>query len=228
MVQSACDGDDAESRAALEILCKLYWHPLFRFARRIGHSDSDARDLTQGFFAYLLPRRLFSSADPERGRFRTFLLTAFKRYIRDVEDRENAAKRGGKVEAVSLDSHDAENPLLHEPATSSTPESEFDKVWALTTLQAAIARLAADESEAGRGEAYRELERFLMPDSMEEAGYAKAEEALGMKQPAIRTVVYRLRKKLSRILRRQIAETLLDPSDAQLEEEMTALKAALR
>jgi RNA polymerase sigma factor (sigma-70 family) len=227
LILSARDGNEAEARVALEELCKMYWHPLFRFTRRIGHNDPDARDLTQGFFAYLLPRKLFFSADPERGRFRTFLLTAFKRYISDVQDREAAQKRGGGIEFVPLYPQDSGNPISHEP-TASTPESEYDKAWAFTTLRAAMDRLSAHEIQAGRGEQFRELEPLLMPERGESAGYAKAEELLGKKQPALRMIVLRLREKFSRFLRQQIAETLLDPTDAQLEGEIAALKAALR
>jgi len=227
LVLSAGTGG-GESGSVLEELCKEYWHPLFHFARRNGNSDSDARDLTQGFFVYLLRRELFSAADPERGRLRSFLIKAFKRYIGAVQKHDSAAKRGGNEEILPLDSEIAKDRLRQVPIASSTPESDYDKMWALATLQAAVRLLAAHEAEAGRDKEFRELEPFLMADPPEEAEYTKAEQLLGKKQPALRTSVYRLRKKLSRLLRKQIAGTLLNPSAAQLEEEMAALKAALR
>ena len=68
------------SRAALAELCELYWPPLYAYARRRGHSVEEAQDLTQAFFTRLLEKRAVQVADPQRGRFRSFLLTSFKHF----------------------------------------------------------------------------------------------------------------------------------------------------
>jgi DNA-directed RNA polymerase specialized sigma24 family protein len=94
-VLTASHSDTPRARAALETLCQTYWCPLYAYVRRRGNSPEDAQDLTQEFFARLLARNWVGSADPEKGRFRTFLLTAMNHFLADEWDRLKAQKRGG-------------------------------------------------------------------------------------------------------------------------------------
>ena len=82
---SAQDKDSPRSVEALEQLCRGYWRPLYAYARRLGHSPADAEDLTQGFFARLLEKEYLNAAAREKGRFRTFLLVALKRFLAQVQ-----------------------------------------------------------------------------------------------------------------------------------------------
>ena len=97
----------ASDREALGALCRAYWRPLYAFARRLGQTPADAEDLTQGFFARLIEKNDLADACREKGRFRTFLLTAFKRFLANEWDRQHAQKRGGFQPALSIDSADA-------------------------------------------------------------------------------------------------------------------------
>jgi RNA polymerase sigma factor (sigma-70 family) len=221
-------GSPADRQAALERLCADYWYPLYVFARRQGHPHPDAEDLTQGFFQYLLERDLFASASQELGKLRTFLLTVFQRYIGDVRGREQAQKRGGGKEQLSLDAELAERRYEAEPRDVATPEAHFDRSWAMSVLHAALHELGDSERAAGRGEQFAAVEVFLSPTAVAEGNYETAAAALGMNGEAVRKIVSRLRAKFRDCLRRQIAATLHEASAAQVDEELMALKAALR
>ena len=98
VVLSAREGLSLTSQAALERLCRAYWPPIYAFLRRKGHAPPDAQDLAQEFFARLLRRETFADADPQRGRFRTFLLSALSCFL-------IVAPRARSAAAVSSRSH---------------------------------------------------------------------------------------------------------------------------
>lgn len=222
------DSDDTQLRKqALADLCRDYWYPLYAFARRLGKSQEDAEDLTQGFFIHALERDVFSLADRNLGTLRTFLLKIFQRYISDVRDRERALKRGGGREHLSLDLEGGENLYAADLATSESPELLFDRTWTQALLRAAHAALATSEKEAGRGEQFEVFQSFLTPDSVAEQGYDAVASAAGMTPEAVRQSVSRLRKKFRRCLREAIAATLHEPDEARIDEELSALRVAL-
>lgn len=228
VVVKACrEGTEDEQRRALESLCRDYWFPLYAFARRSGNRPPDAEDLTQGFFHYLLDRDLVSAAKQELGKLRTFLLTAFQRYIGDVRTRAHAIKRGGGAEDFSLDLNEAERHFK-EPADWLTPHQTFDRHWALTVLHVTLAELGASEQVAGKSQQFTVLEPFLNPASNAEADYPSVAVQLGLSAEATRKAVSRLRGKFRDLLRARIAATLSTPTDAQVDEELAALKLALR
>lgn len=229
VVLNVCrSGSPAERQRALESLCTDYWYPIYAFARRQGRTRHDAEDLTQGFFHYLLERDLFSSADQELGKLRTFLLTIFQRYAGDVRDREQALKRGGGQEVFSLDADEADRRYGNEPADVTTPEALFDRSWAMSVLEAALHELGESERSAGKGRHFEVLDGFLSPQAVADGNYELAARELGMNAEAVRKSVSRLRAKFRDCLRQQIARTLHEPDASQVDEELTALKAALR
>src|SRR5438132_10952074 len=134
LVIAAGRDSTSKSRAALGELCELYWPPLYAYSRRQGHSVEQAQDLTQAFFARLLEKRTVQVADPQRGRFRSFLLTSFKYFVANEHDRERALKRGGKELPVSLDFETVEARYAAEPADTLTPEALFERQWARAVL----------------------------------------------------------------------------------------------
>src|SRR6476646_9530608 len=69
------------SQEALSTLCNLYWYPLYAYSRRRGMSADQSADVTQGFFTQLLEQKIVRGADPKRGRFRSYLLGAFKHHL---------------------------------------------------------------------------------------------------------------------------------------------------
>lgn len=221
-------GEPKDRQCALEKLCADYWYPLYAFARRQGRSREDSEDLTQGLFGYLLERNLFSSANPELGKLRTFLLTIFQRYIADVRGHQQALKRGGGQEIFSLDSSEADRRYAEESADQRTPEQFFDRSWAMSVLHAALHELGERERKSGRGRQYDVLRDFLSPQAVAEGNYETAATELKVTGEAARKMVSRLRAKFRDCLREQIAATLQEPSDSQVDEELTSLKAALR
>lgn len=228
VVQLSHEPDETARRNALECLCRDYWYPLYVFARRAGHGQHDAEDLTQGFFGYLFEHNVLASANRELGKLRTFLLAVFQRYIGDVEDRAKAWKRGGRQVFLSLDSLEAEELYLREPAELVTPETSFERAWALQVLRAALDALRQTELKAGHGRVFEILAPFLDPDTAGDARTDLAALELGMSAEGIRQAVGRLRRKFRVALRRQVATTLQNPGDTQIDEEMSALQAALR
>lgn len=221
-------GNPTVAQRALADLCRDYWYPLYAFARRFGRSQHDAQDLTQGFFAYAVERNLFAGAAQELGKLRTFLLTAFQRYIGDVREKEHALKRGGGVENFSLNAEEGEARYAAEPADDATPETIFEHTWAMSVLQQALRTLATTETQAGRGAQFRTLEPFLNPAAKVEPDTAAACRALGTSEENVRQLVSRLRKKFRDTLRQHIADTLHDPTEELVDEELLALREALR
>jgi RNA polymerase sigma-70 factor (ECF subfamily) len=211
---------------ALDDLCRAYWHPLYCFARRRGLAPPDAEDATQGFFARVLESEMFTHADPAKGRLRTYLLTAFQRYLIDYDAQRFAQKRGGQQVALSLDF--AEERYLQEPADSNTPEKHFDQRWALTLLTNVLATLEREWTAEGRQETFALLRGFLS-FSQEESpeSYRAIAAHLGGTPGAARVAVHRLRKRYREILFAEIADTLSEPTAPAIEEEIQAMFAAL-
>jgi RNA polymerase sigma factor (sigma-70 family) len=229
LLVNGCRAQDPElRRRSLEELCRAYWYPLYVFARRQGSGCEDAEDLTQGFFHYLLEKNLFASASQDLGKLRTFLLTIFQRYIGDVRDRDRALKRGGGQTLIPLDLREGEERYANEPADPLTPEALYDRSWAMALLAKSLEELGKAEALAGRELHFKVLEPFLNASAVAEGSYETAALALGMNQEAVRKAVSRLRRKFRDALREQIAATLHEPDEHQVDEELMALRDALR
>ena len=222
---AAAKSPSPQARAALEELCGSYWYPVYAFVRRRGEQAEDARDLTQGFFARLLEKDYLEAADPERGRFRTFLLTAVSRFLSNERARENTQKRGGDATTLSLDFERGEERYQHEPADHWTAEKIFDRRWALTLLDQAVALLKQDYSASGKGTIFDELKVFLTGDSGA-PGYEESAARLNMSPGAVKVAVHRLRQKYRESLRQLIAQTVAVEED--IESELHVLLSALR
>jgi RNA polymerase sigma-70 factor (ECF subfamily) len=161
VVLRASRPDSPEALAALSELCRHYWFPLYAYARRQGCDVHTAQDLTQGFFTKLLEKNYLSVADRRRGRFRWFLLTAFKCYLANEWDRSQAQKRGGGQQVVSFDAMSAEERYRSEPEDSASADQLYDRRWAADLLEGARARLRAEYAAADRAERFKYLEAYL-------------------------------------------------------------------
>ena len=161
MVLAAAHRETPNAQAALESLCRTYWYPLYAYVRRRGHAPQDAQDLTQAFFVRLLQRHWLGAADRGRGRFRTFLLTAMSRFLSDEWDRERAQKRGGPLPALPLQLDTAEIRYGHEPADARTPETCYERHWALTLLDTVLQRLRAEYESEGKSNWFAALQPSL-------------------------------------------------------------------
>ncbi|MCE5277622.1 MAG: sigma-70 family RNA polymerase sigma factor [Planctomycetaceae bacterium] len=218
----AAQGDASLSsrRRALEELAQAYWFPLYAFVRRSGESADSAEDFVQGFFARLLEKDFLAQVDRSKGRFRSFLLAAIGHYMSNQRAMQRAIKRGGGKKIIPLDSGDAEARYRLEPVESMTPERLFDRRWALTVLDQALARLREEYTAAGKAELYATVESFLTADR-EKADYSAAAGRLGWPEGTVRVAVHRLRRRYRDLLRSQIAQTVETPE--QVEEEISHL-----
>ena len=222
MVLAAGESASAESAVALEALCRSYWYPLYAFARRKGNLPEDAQDLTQGFLALLVEKRLARRADPDLGRFRTFLLRAFTNYLCDQRRREQAVKRGGQCTFVPLDIRAVEERLAGDMGAS--PELLFDRKWALTVVGEATGLLQAEYEREGKSLLFKALHPCLQGDAGL-GGYAELGTRLGLSQGAVKVAVYRLRQRYRELLRAVVARTVNDPRE--IDDEIRHLVQAL-
>jgi RNA polymerase sigma-70 factor (ECF subfamily) len=220
VVLSARAKDESQSATALETLCRMYWYPLYAFLRRQGRAPHDAQDLTQGFFARLLEKDYLQAAAREKGKFRTFLLVALKRFLANEWDREHAAKRGGFAPAVSIDQEMAESRFAAEPSHNVQPDVLYDREWATTLLGRAMAQLQEEYVASGRARLFEYVQSCL---GREESALAYAEIAARLKltEPAVKMAVHRLRARYREILRAEIANTVSTPEE--IEEEIRQL-----
>jgi DNA-directed RNA polymerase specialized sigma24 family protein len=210
---------------ALAKLCQVYWYPLYVFARRRGYSPDDAKDLTQGFFLHLLQHRALKTVDRLKGKFRSFLLASFQNYLSVERHREQRLRRGGNREFVSLDVENAENRYRLEAAEHLTAEKIFDARWALTLLDQAMTRLRDQYAIRGKASVFASLKVFLGSAADGSPSYEEAAKAVGVGLAGVKTLIHRLRKDYSSILREEIARTVSDPSE--IEGEVRALCEAL-
>ena len=224
VVLTARDPAAPESSAAMETLCRTYWYPVYAFVRRQGQPAHDAQDLTQEFFARLLQKDYLRSAAREKGRFRTFLIVALKRFMANEWDRARALKRGGGETPLSLDTSLAETRYQMEPAADANPDSVYDRRWALTLLDQAMVRLRKEYESEAKGVDFEQLKSFLTVDRAE-IGYGAIAARLGISEGAARVAVHRLRKRFREVFREQIAQTVSSP--AEIDEEVAHLVAAL-
>jgi RNA polymerase sigma factor (sigma-70 family) len=221
---AAADSSDPQRQEALGDLCQAYWPPLYAFLRRRGHSPEDAQDLTQGFFARVLERRDFSAADPTRGRFRSFLLSALQHYAINEHERASTVKRGGRVQRLSLDFEEVERTYVFEARHDDSPDRVFNRKWAAISLDRALGRLRDECHTLGKGALADALLPYLT-DTGQLPAYRTVAEQLGLTEGATKVAVHRLRQRFGAILRLEIAETVLAPAD--VDDEVRELIRAL-
>lgn len=225
VVQAAGSDASTAARAALTTLCETYWTPLYWYARRQSHRPDEAQDLTQAFLTEFIEKYRVRAANPERGRFRSFLLASFKHFILNDAQARRAAKRGGGVPLLSLEFDAAEGRYVLEPPDARTPEAIFDRQWAMTVLDLSLRRLEREAAHEGRGLEFELLKPSLLGESAG-GGYAAIARALGITAGAVKVAVHRLRRRFREMVREEIAQTVV--TEREIEEEVTYLLAALR
>jgi RNA polymerase sigma-70 factor (ECF subfamily) len=225
MVLAAGKGASPNAVAALATLCQMYWYPLYAFVRRLGHQPADAQDLTQEFFARLLEKQYLRVADPERGRFRSFLLSAFKHFLSKERDRTKARKRGGGRKVLSLDFEAGESRYSLEPTHEATPEKTYERRWALTLLDQVFTRFHEEFDRTRRRKEFDHLKVYLTGEATT-LSYREAAAELGMTEGAVKVAVHRLRRRYRELVREEIGQTVAGPED--VDEELRRLFAALR
>jgi RNA polymerase sigma-70 factor (ECF subfamily) len=204
--------DPPSFAAAFDRLSSAYWYPLYAYIRHHGHSPEDAEDLTQAFFLHLLEHRPFAGLAPSKGRFRSFLLAALKRFLSDQRHRASALKRGGGRPCLSLDARTAEARYAQEAADDHSPDRLFERRWAVALLDQVMTHLAATYTASGRADLFAHLEPFLVEGSCGKS-YATVADELHLSEAAVNKAVQRLRQRYGRLFREEIAQTLADPTE---------------
>ena len=222
LVVAAGDPDRKGARLALVSLCENYWYPLYAWLRRRGHSADEAQDLTQEFFVRVLEGRYLDRADPDKGRFRSFILTSLKFFVADEEDRQRARQRGGGA-IVPLEFSSGEERYQREPSHDETPERIFERRWALSVLDRVVEKLREEFVRHGRPEHFERLKVFLLGKS--DAPYTALALEMKTSEGALKVAIHRLRKRYRDLFRQEIADTVADP--AEVESELRFLAAVL-
>jgi RNA polymerase sigma factor (sigma-70 family) len=206
------------SQVALAELCRICWYPLYAFIRRRGHSPEDAQDLTQGFFVDLLEHKALTRVDREKGKFRSFLLASLQKYLSTEAARSRCLKRGGKIEFVSLDAGSAEERYLLEPVDTVTPEKIFDARWAMALLGEAMNRLSQEYVAEGKTATFEALKMFFDPVNPKKLpSYEEMADQLKVSVAAVKTLIHRLRKRFTALVREEIISTVSDSADVDAE-----------
>lgn len=225
VVLLAGKGPSPQSQPALAKLCHTYWYPVYAFLRRQGKSPHDAQDLTQAFFIHLLDHQRLTQVQPEKGRFRSFLLAALKNFLSDQRDKMRAQRRGSGIEVISLDAETAEQRYAFEPVDRLDPERIYERRWAMTLLDRVLVRLENEFVVAGKADRFKYLSTLLVgePDS---ESYAAVGKRLGMTEGAVKVAVLRLRQRYRELFRVEVEDTVVN--QAELEEEMRHVFAVLK
>jgi len=225
LVLAAADERSSGAGDALESLCRAYWYPLYVYLRRKGYSAADAQDLTQEFFSRLLSKDYLSIADRNRGKFRSFLLGSMEHFLAREWNKAHAQKRGGGRSHFSLNEKDSENRYRIEPADTLTPDKVFDRRWATTLLDQAMAKLREECISDDKGDLFSKVQ-YLLPGERGTASYAQIAADLNISEDAIKMAVHRLRRCYGELVRAEIAHRVASPREAQ--EELQYLFAVLR
>lgn len=223
VVLAAGDTETTRAQQALSRLCHTYWYPLYAYVRKRGFNPQAAEDLTQGFFARLLRKKSLSHLTREGGRFRSFLLKSMNRFITDEWRHAHAQKRGaGKI--ISLDAASAESRYSIEPADRHTPETLYDRAWALALLDAVFQRLREEYARAGKTALFDQL-KFCLTGQRSAIPYVELASRLNQPENTIKTHVHRLRQRYRALLREEVAQIVASPDE--IEEELQSLFHAL-
>jgi RNA polymerase sigma-70 factor (ECF subfamily) len=222
----ACSGknDANQAQEALAKLFQTYWYPLYAYTRRRGYGEQDAEDLVQAFCLHLQEKHALAKADPERGKFRTFLLSSLQNFLANEKARAHAQKRGGGREMIFLDAEDARSRYRLEPAHELTPEAIFEMRWAHAVLEQTLAGLRVDFIARGKQRLFDGLASFLTFDEPADS-YQQAATRLGLPLSAIKTTVHRLRQDYRTKLREEIGRTVSAPDE--IEDELRYLRKVL-
>ena len=224
VVRRAASRDEPDAAAALAQLCSACWFPIYAYIRRSGKSAADAEDLTQGFLARLIEKNFLASADGDKGRLRTFLLTCVRNYLADEHDREMTQKRGGG-RVVEWDALAAEERYAAEPVDSFTPDRCFQRRWALGIVDTAMDTLRAQYRGEEKGELFEKLRPFLGFGASAEENYEAVAASLGMKLNTVKSHIHRLRDQWRDLVKQQVAATLDEPTPENIRAELADLIA---
>ena len=221
-------GQSTAAEEALEELCRIYWRPLYAFARRQGYDPEEARDLTQGFFQLLLTRRDLDTARRERGRLRSYLLVSFKHFMGMEQRRKMTTKRGHGQWLIPLEellTTERADSAFGRLVDSMSPDRLYERRWALTLIEHVLKRLKKEYRATGNALLFDSLKQ-LLPDEPEAPTRPEIAATLGITDNALRQAFHRFRHRYQLLLREEIGHTVADPGE--IEDELRHLITVLR
>lgn len=216
VVLAAVHSDPATAMAALERLCRRYWYPVYAFVRQRGHDIHQSEDLTQGFFHFVLERQALQRVDRQKGRFRTFILTALTNFLHNERDKSQTHKRGGRHQVISLDEEFAESVYTLEATSGETPETLFDRRWAAMLVRRVLDELRHEHEQRGKGALFAGVQPFLTGEPVG-ADYDRLALHLGMEAGAVKVALHRARRRFGELLRNEVAHTVSQPEEVEAE-----------
>ncbi len=211
-ILTAANRKASGSVEALQKLCGVYWVPIYAYARSQGASETEAKDLTQGFFMHLIEKGLSIRSGADGGRFRSFLIRCYRNFATSEWRKGSAVKRGGGAEVIAIDDDEAEGWALSELERDLTPEQIYERKWAQTLLGRVMVRLENEYELIGKLDRFRAMRSCLMGDTSDK-NYAAIAQRLEMKEGAVRTAVHRMRANYGRLLREEVLRVVDDPAD---------------
>jgi RNA polymerase sigma factor (sigma-70 family) len=224
VVLAAGDSSSSQHEQALNSLCQTYWFPLYAYLRRQGHDPQKTEDYIQSFLAYIIEKCALGRADRNRGKFRSFLLASLKNFISNEWDYAHSQKRGGHKRILSLDTMTAETRYGIEPVDHLSPDKLFERSWAVTVLQNALDQLKKESTRESRERIFDHLVNNLT-GKVDSTSYKEAAANLDMTEEAVKSAVYRLRRRYRELVRAEIAQTVA--TEKQIEDEISELFSAL-
>lgn len=210
------DSDTSQRRMALESLGQRYWKAVYHFARRAwSKSDDDAKDLTQGFFCWLLEGEPLRKYSPEKGGFRKYLKSLLRHFAADQYDRETALKKGGGVKILTLDGPVAPLKDFVEDGRSEDPDRAFDMAWKQEILSRALERARQWFTSSGRVVQFRAFEEYDLAETDPGPTYSQVAAKLGIKETDVRNWLSDVRERLRTEIRMEISQTVADMGELE-------------
>jgi len=202
--------EEPTARAALDQLCALYWQPVVGYIRALGCGFDEAEDAAQEFFATFLRREGFQRAEQERGTLRSYLKTAIRYHVMHwIRDRATQ-RRGGGAHAVELDAEDAPELPSNDDAAM-----RYDEQWAITVMERALTAMKESYAKRGKVALFEKLKPTLMTADHGDA--VSVAEELGISRGTFAVEQHRARRRLADLLREEVAQTVIDPSEVDAE-----------
>jgi len=216
VVLAAAQSDPVTAAAALERLCGRYWYPIYAFVRQRGHDIHESQDMAQGFFHFLLERQALQRVDRQKGRFRTFMLTALTNFLHNERNKKQTHKRGGRHQIVSLNGEFAESVYALESRSGESPEALFERHWAATLVRRVLDGLQGEFQERGKAELFAGMQPFLTGEPTA-TDYEQLGHRLGMNPDSVKVALHRARRRFGELLRSEVAHTVSQPEEIEAE-----------
>jgi RNA polymerase sigma factor (sigma-70 family) len=224
LVVATREASPAPGADPLAALCDQYWYPVYAYLRQRGHRAEEAEDLTQGFFMHLLRKRVIERAQPERGRLRSLILACLTNFVANEQQRQRATKRGGLLPRIMRPPANPRDVI--EPSAELTPETIYERQWAVMLLRRVLDELRAELAREGKQHVFAALKSCLVGDTAD-TRYRDAAALLHTTEGNARVAVHRLRRRYRRLLLDHIARTLHGPA-ADVDDEIRYLFTVMR